>query len=94
MISFLIFVVVWVAGAWILHVERKLFAKKNPTVWTNRGSGLITFSDRQTWWMMTLWPLAILALIGYVTMLLVCLDIEQYLEWKERRACRKSSDTK
>lgn len=84
MIIFLL--IVWILVAVGCHLRRKMYYKKNPHMWGRRHEGLIAFSDRQHWWAMTLWPLAIAAAILYGVIILVCAVIEFVIDtWKSYR---------
>ena len=78
--------VIWIFVAVSCHYHRYKWYKKRPYLNNRRGEGLIAFSERQYWWIMTLWPLAIVAAVLYLIMLLVCLIIEQLKDrWVARR---------
>lgn len=81
MIYFLLAVLVWVFVAIGCHRHRAAYYKKNPHMWNRRHEGLISFSDRQYWWIMTLWPLAIVAFVLYIVMIAVCAIIELIQIW-------------
>lgn len=61
MLTFLTILAVWVFVAASCHYRRHTYYRKHPYMWNRRGEGLIAFSDRQYWWIMTLWPMAIIA---------------------------------
>lgn len=83
MSTLLIALLIWVVVAVGCHLRRKLHYQKNPHLWSRRHEGLISFSDTQYWWIMTLWPLAIAAAILYGVIILVCAVIEFAIDtWK------------
>lgn len=68
--------VVWVFGALLLHWKRKEYYRKNPWAWNNRMHGLLSFTDRQVYWMTNLWPLTLVAAILYILMSWLSMIIE------------------
>jgi hypothetical protein len=85
MLSFLIFVAVWVIGAVGCHIHRKQYFKRNPHMWNRRHEGLVAFSDTQYWWIMTLWPLSITAAVIFLIGIGVLAVLEKIIEWWESR---------
>ena len=81
---------IWAFVAVGLHIHRHQFYKKRPHLNNRRGEGLIAFSERQYWWMMTLWPLAIVACMLYCIVLVVCAVLEMAVNlWEQRRRVPK-----
>lgn len=61
--------VFWVVVAVGIHWRRREYYRQNPWAWNQRGQGLISFNDRQVFWMTNLWPLTVVATVLYI---LVC----------------------
>lgn len=90
MLTFAIIAVLWAFVAVSCHYRRRTYYRKHPYMWNRRHEGLISFNDRQYWWIMTLWPIAIVVAILYLIMLLVCLVVEQIKDrWEDRRRVPK-----
>lgn len=81
-------VCIWLFVAIGCHVHRKQHYKKNPHLRARRGEGLISFSERQYWWLISLWPLTLVGAIVLLLMLALFGLIELFDEW---RAGRQSS---
>lgn len=78
---FTLLAVIWIFVALSCHYHRYRFYEKRPYLKNRRHEGLISFSDRQYWWIMTLWPLAIVAFVLYIVMIAVCAIIELIQIW-------------
>lgn len=76
MIYFLLGLLVWVFVAVGCHRHRAAYYKKNPHMWNRRHECLIAFSDRQYWWIMTLWPLAITAAVIFILAMWILAAVE------------------
>lgn len=77
MLTTILILVVWVAVAIVLHWYRKDYYRRNPSDWNQRMHGLIAFTDRQYWWLMTLWPLTFVLTISFIVMCRISNAIEK-----------------
>jgi hypothetical protein len=80
--------VIWIVVALSCHYHRYQFYEKRPYLKNRRGEGLVAFSERQYWWLMTLWPLTVVAVILYGIMIIVCAILEIVVNWWESRIKR------
>ena len=80
--------VIWVVVALSCHYHRYRFYENRPYLKNRRGEGLVAFSERQYWWLMTLWPLTVVAVILYGIMIIACAILEIVVNWWDSRIKR------
>lgn len=89
MLWFLLIAAVWIIVAVGCHIHRYRFYEKRPYLKNRRGEGLIALSERQYWWVMTLWPVAIIAAICLCVGLGLLAVLEIGIEWWGRKRAAK-----
>jgi hypothetical protein len=89
MITFLLIVAIWAFVAVSCHYRRNTYYRKHPYMWERRKEGLISFTDRQYWWIMTLWPLAIVAFVLFMMFIGLCALVEFIQLWRAENRRRR-----
>jgi len=85
MLTLAILAAIWIISAVAFHIHRRQWYEKRPHLKSRQGEGLVAFSERQYWWLMTLWPLAVVAAVLYVILLAICAFLEVIKDWWEAR---------
>ena len=80
----LLLLFIWIVVAGGLHGHRIWYYRHHPLAYSRRGEGLVSFSGRQWWWIMSLWPLSIIALILYAVLIVVAALIERIIEFNRK----------
>jgi hypothetical protein len=89
MYTFLTILAIWAFVAVSCHYRRNHYYRMHPYMWNRRHEGLISFSDRQYWWIMTLWPLAVVAFVLFMIFIGICAVLEVLQLWWEKRRVSK-----
>lgn len=84
---YLLLFVIWIFVATGCHLHYWTRRDLDPKWWKNRHMELKPFTEQQWLWLMTLWPLAIVAGILFIVLLLILGVIDRLgYWWSERKA--------